>query len=129
VELEITQNRIGSSTTANGSLLTKQHPIGNSNSRSPRKCSKQTNATVINFIYIPNHLVHCWGYRRYVTEKAGTSNDSEFQFTTKKIEENFSNYSSWHQRSKLIPQLFPTPEQLQPVLEEGKFHGNFFCNG
>jgi len=46
---------------------------------------------------------HCWNYRRYAAEKAKATLVEEFQFTTKKIEQNFSNYSAWHQRSALIP--------------------------
>jgi len=42
---------------------------------------------------------HCWNYRRYVAKKANVPFSQEFDFTTKKIEEKFSNYSAWHQRS------------------------------
>ena len=66
-------------------------------------------------------LVHCWGYRRYVAQKSGVSNESEYAFSTKKIESNFSNYSAWHQRSKLIPLLKPTPQELKIALNDGLF--------
>eukprot|EP00026_Physarum_polycephalum_P011444 Phypoly_transcript_11671.p1 GENE.Phypoly_transcript_11671~~Phypoly_transcript_11671.p1 ORF type:complete len:334 (+),score=48.20 Phypoly_transcript_11671:98-1099(+) len=56
---------------------------------------------------------HCWSYRRYVCEKGKISIESEFNYTTTKIEENFSNYSAWHQRSKLIP-----------LMGEKKFYGD-----
>ncbi|CAG8523710.1 4132_t:CDS:10, partial [Ambispora gerdemannii] len=65
---------------------------------------------------------HGWDYRRYVTSKlsmkiadaddennnnsAESLTESEFNFTTTKINQNFSNYSAWHQRSKLLPSLF-----------------------
>jgi len=69
---------------------------------------------------------HGWGYRRIVVEqlrgfkddevtkddettpKAGKGNpltESEFAYTTKMINTNLSNFSAWHNRSKLIPQL------------------------
>lgn len=49
---------------------------------------------------------HCWNYRRYVSSKANKTWTEEFAFTTKKIEDNFSNYSAWHQRSAILDQHF-----------------------
>ncbi|CAG8465807.1 2506_t:CDS:10, partial [Scutellospora calospora] len=55
---------------------------------------------------------HGWGYRRYVISKLSCIDSdainicrTEFDFTTTKINQNFSNYSAWHQRSKLLPKL------------------------
>ncbi|RHZ83245.1 hypothetical protein Glove_99g311 [Diversispora epigaea] len=54
---------------------------------------------------------HGWDYRRYVISKLTMHGDlksliqNEFDFTTTKINQNFSNYSAWHQRSKLLPKL------------------------
>lgn len=66
---------------------------------------------------------HGWHYRRYVVSSierelseqiceidAQTSDLklylSEFVYATKKIENNISNFSAWHSRSKLIPKIF-----------------------
>jgi hypothetical protein len=56
-------------------------------------------------------VVMAWDYRRYVLaslppDPPGKSSQSrtpatELAFTTKKIEANFSNFSAWHQRSKV----------------------------
>jgi len=53
---------------------------------------------------------HCWNYRRFVATHAKVTLEEEFKFTTEKIEENFSNYSAWHQRSTLLPRLHTTDE-------------------
>ena len=57
-----------------------------------------------------------WGYRRTVVAALeGKSFDSddmphsmveeEFEYTTRMIHSNLSNFSAWHNRSKLIPRL------------------------
>ena len=66
---------------------------------------------------------HGWGYRRTVIAALenndhthGTSHatsavgrrslvEEEFKYTTKMIETDLSNFSAWHNRSKLIPRL------------------------
>jgi len=50
-----------------------------------------------------NLLVHCWDYRRYLLDHSSSmSIKEELEFTTEKIQTNFSNYSSWHLRSTLL---------------------------
>ena len=50
----------------------------------------------------------------------------EFDFTTSKISSNFSNFSSWHYRSKLLPVIHPDPAQplgiAKDVMQSGQFH-------
>lgn len=58
---------------------------------------------------------HCWDYRQYVVEKAGISNIEEFDFSTSKILSNFSNYSSWHYRSKMLQKIFPDKTGRLPI--------------
>lgn len=48
---------------------------------------------------------HCWNYRRYVAMAGNVSPVDEFQYSTEKIEQNFSNYSAFHHRSVFISQL------------------------
>ena len=64
--------------------------------------------------------VHCWNYRRYVAKNIHLSIEKEFDFTTQKINDNFSNYSAWHQRSALLPQIFPENDsKLLQLLKQG----------
>lgn len=55
---------------------------------------------------------HAWGYRRHVIAQLESPAledrslaESEFRYTTQKIESNLSNFSAWHNRSQLIPRL------------------------
>lgn len=67
-------------------------------------------------------VVHAWGYRRYVLASMPTrrSDESELNYTTKKIELNFSNFSAWHQRSKVLTSMWLSGS-LDPIKtrEEG----------
>lgn len=66
-------------------------------------------------------VVHGWNYRRYVVchlkqvaqseEKILMINQQEYDFTTKKINQSFSNYSAWHQRSKLLPDIVKSMDE------------------
>ncbi|XP_057371450.1 geranylgeranyl transferase type-2 subunit alpha-like [Daphnia carinata] len=51
---------------------------------------------------------HCWDYRRIIVQMSKTPLESELQFSTEKITTNFSNYSSWHYRSELLPRIYPS---------------------
>lgn len=66
--------------------------------------------------------VHAWNYRRYILANIPVrrSEASELAYTTRKIEANFSNFSAWHQRSKVLVSLWESGT-LDPVKskEEG----------
>lgn len=56
--------------------------------------------------------VHAWDYRRYVlaSHPVPRSDENELAYTQKKIEANFSNFSAWHQRSKVAGERINSQE-------------------
>lgn len=72
---------------------------------------------------------HAWDYRRKIIEElerlGGESMvETEFEYTTKMIQSNLSNFSAWHNRSQLIPRLL---EEREASAERRKelFDGEF----
>ncbi|KAI8759264.1 geranylgeranyl transferase type-2 subunit alpha [Biomphalaria glabrata] len=70
------------------------------------------------FLQLDERNFHCWDYRRFVVHSAKIPPEEEFEFSLRLINNNFSNYSSWHYRSKLLPILFPDATQPMGVSED-----------
>ncbi|KAK7440205.1 Rab geranylgeranyltransferase [Stygiomarasmius scandens] len=66
---------------------------------------------------------HAWSYRRYVLASMTTPRNpkTELAYTKRKIEANFSNFSAWHQRSKVLTLLWSKGELDEHQSKEAEF--------
>lgn len=53
---------------------------------------------------------HCWNHRRFALRVAGAHPSAEARFTEALIDDNFSNYSAWHQRAASLQPMLGTSE-------------------
>ena len=70
-----------------------------------------------------------WDYRRYVLASMPIHRPekAELTYTTKKIEANFSNFSAWHQRTKVLSSLWANGEvDRKSSLQKGINHLPFY---
>jgi geranylgeranyl transferase type-2 subunit alpha len=67
--------------------------------------------------------VQAWNYRRYVLGSMPVSRSelSELAYTRSKIESNFSNFSAWHQRSKVLSSLWAQGKLDEKKSREDEF--------
>merc|ERR1712025_409355 len=72
------------------------------------------------FLSMDERNFHCWDYRQIAAKKAASSPQSELQFTMERINNNFSNYSAWHYRSKLLPQVHPNEDPNRILSDEAQ---------
>lgn len=88
------------------------------------KCSCRDDALACSPL---SSLVHAWDYRRYCLANMpiARSATAELAYTTRKIEANFSNFSAWHQRSKVLSTLWASEKlDYSKSKEEGKSGGS-----
>ena len=72
--------------------------------------------------------VHAWDYRRYVLQSLPRSFTpartpaNELAYTRKKIESNFSNFSAWHCRTKILSGMWDnmSAEEFEADRDRGK---------
>ena len=76
-----------------------------------------------------NRNFHGWGYRRTAVDnnerlKSSSMAKDEFDYTTKMIGSNLSNFSAWHNRSKLILRILDeqsaSDEERKQMLDDGQ---------
>lgn len=79
---------------------------------------------------------HGWGYRRTVVDKlespslnGKSMSRGEYEYTTKMIGQNLSNFSAWHNRSRLILQILEeehaSADERRKMLDDGTMDLSF----
>jgi geranylgeranyl transferase type-2 subunit alpha len=71
--------------------------------------------------------VHAWNYRRYILANTPKvrSPKAELTYTKQKILSNFSNFSAWHQRSKVLSSLWENGKLNESKSKENGTFGQF----
>ncbi|KAJ0181880.1 hypothetical protein K1T71_002602 [Dendrolimus kikuchii] len=74
------------------------------------------------YLKLDSRNFHTWDYRRFVVSQCKPPLKVEFDFTTDKLLEDFSNYSAWHYRSKMLVELYPDLEGGRPIEDSHHKH-------
>lgn len=75
---------------------------------------------------IDDRNFHAWGYRQWILSKSNTSHQDKLSFTKKKISQNFSNYSAWHTRSKLLTEMMYDNDMSSIWIQESDWIKNAY---
>lgn len=62
-------------------------------------------AYVCRFMQADSRNFHCWSYWRLLVKLMGLSAEDQESYILGKIEDNFSNYSAWHERTRVLQDL------------------------
>lgn len=79
-------------------------------SKMPRSEYKSEILLCNSFLAKDERNFHCWNYRNHICNIAEIDLEKEFEFTTEKIRSNFSNFSAWHRRHKLLLKGLSMPD-------------------
>jgi len=64
-----------------------------------------TCAHVRRFMQADSRNFHCWSYWRLLVKLMGLSAEEQESYILGRIEDNFSNYSAWHERTRVLQDL------------------------